>query len=236
MTQAQQLLSAGIKCYHAGFVLPDGSETALTPNAVHCKQFMENCRLTQLDYTGKSVLDVGCWDGAYGFFAEQHGASRVVGLDDPQLRMWDVGNNSAWDALHSLHNSKATFVNGNVYSLPFEPQEFDIVFGMGLLYHLSDPLLAVANLTRCAKELVVIETWGTQAEEASIFLYPPRQPNPADPTNVYCVSKGWLKTAMRIYGFSPTYWCYFNGSRLCGHFVRDPSITPMPHPTTVFPR
>lgn len=236
MNQSEQLLHAGIKCYHAGFTLPDGSETALVANAVHCKQFMEHCQLDKLNYANRSLLDVGCWDGAYGFFAERRGANRVVGLDDPQLRMWDIGNNSAWEALHKLHNSRATFVTGNVYALPFAAQEFDIVLGLGLLYHLSDPLLAVANLTHCAKELVVIETWGSCAEDSSIQLYPPRQPNRDDPTNVYCLSKGWLKTAMRIYGFSPTYWRYFAGSRLCGHFVRDPSLTPSPHPATVFPR
>lgn len=236
MTQAEQLHLAGIKCYHAGFTLPDGSETVFEPNGVSCKSFMANCRLAEINYVNKSLLDVGCWDGAYGFFAEQRGASRVVGLDDPQLRMWDVGNNSAWDALHKLHESRATFVQGNVYALPFEPNEFDIIFGLGLLYHLSDPLLAVANMTRCAKELVVIETWGSCAEDATIQLYPPCRPNVCDPTNVYCISKGWLKVAMAIYGFSPVYWRYFDGCRLCGHFIRTPSLVPSPHPATVFPR
>ena len=33
------------------------------------------------DFAGRSVLDIGAWDGYYSFFAERHGASRVVALD-----------------------------------------------------------------------------------------------------------------------------------------------------------
>src|SRR5436190_23950432 len=33
------------------------------------------------DLRGKSVLDIGAWDGYYSFLAERAGASRVVALD-----------------------------------------------------------------------------------------------------------------------------------------------------------
>jgi tRNA (mo5U34)-methyltransferase len=33
------------------------------------------------DVTGRSVLDIGAWDGKYSFLAEQSGAARVVALD-----------------------------------------------------------------------------------------------------------------------------------------------------------
>jgi tRNA (mo5U34)-methyltransferase len=33
------------------------------------------------DFAGRTVLDIGAWDGGYSFMAERHGASRVVALD-----------------------------------------------------------------------------------------------------------------------------------------------------------
>jgi tRNA (mo5U34)-methyltransferase len=33
------------------------------------------------DFSGKSVLDIGAWDGYYSFMAERHGAASVVALD-----------------------------------------------------------------------------------------------------------------------------------------------------------
>src|SRR5262245_45690660 len=44
-------------------------------------QFIER-QLSQVDYRGKSVLDVGCWDGYWSFFAERRGAARVLATDD----------------------------------------------------------------------------------------------------------------------------------------------------------
>ena len=34
------------------------------------------------DFTGRSVLDIGAWDGFYSFLAERQGASRVAALDN----------------------------------------------------------------------------------------------------------------------------------------------------------
>ncbi len=39
---------------------------------------------------GRSVLDIGAWDGKWSFWAEQHGASRVVSLDHYAWRIdWE---------------------------------------------------------------------------------------------------------------------------------------------------
>ena len=48
------------------------------------------------DFSGRSVLDIGAWDGYYSFLAERQGASRVVALDhyvwgldwDARARYW----------------------------------------------------------------------------------------------------------------------------------------------------
>jgi tRNA (mo5U34)-methyltransferase len=42
----------------------------------------ELARLRLGDLTGKSVLDIGAWDGYYSFAAERAGAQRVVAFDD----------------------------------------------------------------------------------------------------------------------------------------------------------
>src|SRR5215475_15324914 len=38
--------------------------------------------LDQIDFTGKTVLDLGCWDGRWSFYAESRGARRVLATDD----------------------------------------------------------------------------------------------------------------------------------------------------------
>ena len=46
----------------------------------YMKRELDALRLPDLE--GKSVLDIGAWDGFYSFEAERRGASRVVALDD----------------------------------------------------------------------------------------------------------------------------------------------------------
>ena len=39
-------------------------------------------QLDAVDFRGKTVLDIGCWDGYWSFYAERRGAARVLASDD----------------------------------------------------------------------------------------------------------------------------------------------------------
>jgi tRNA (mo5U34)-methyltransferase len=235
MTLSEKFLRAGVRFYHASIPLPDGSKTAMTENGIDCTGFETVYGFDKIAFSGKSVLDVGCWDGAWAFMAEQKGATEVVGLDNVDFRMWDKGNNSAWEALHSAYQSKAKYVHGTVYSLPFADKSFDIVYCLGLLYHLSDPLKALHECFRCCRERLVVEVWGTRGQDATIRLVAPREVNAHDPTNVYCISEGWLTKVAKMHGFTPVHINTFWGCRLCMQFVHDRGITPNLHPSTIYP-
>ena len=38
--------------------------------------------LDKVDFASKNMLDIGCWDGYWSFYAEQRGAARVLASDD----------------------------------------------------------------------------------------------------------------------------------------------------------
>ena len=46
------------------------------PSGLNLKAF------DQIDFTGKRVLDIGCWDGYWSFYAERGQAHRVLATDD----------------------------------------------------------------------------------------------------------------------------------------------------------
>lgn len=52
-------------------------------------------RLRVPDLHGKSVLDIGTWDGFYAFEAERRGAARVVALD---CFVWQLNLAEIWAA------------------------------------------------------------------------------------------------------------------------------------------
>ena len=49
------------------------------------------------DFTARSVLDIGAWDGYYSFFAEANGASRVVALDHYAWGLDWAARDRYWD-------------------------------------------------------------------------------------------------------------------------------------------
>jgi tRNA (mo5U34)-methyltransferase len=105
------------------------------------------------DLSGKSLLDVGCNAGFYAFEAKRRGASRVLGVDGQRQHVRQAL------FVRKLLGLDVQFRRLNVYELsPRAVGQFDITLALGLLYHLKHPILALENLYRVTKDLLVIET------------------------------------------------------------------------------
>ena len=109
---------------------------------------------------GKTVLDIGAYDGFFSFHAEEKGASKVVALDQPG--MWSPyapNGRRGFEIVHELKNSKVqqridNFMTADLFSIG----QFDIVFFLGVIYHLEEPLTALKRLSALTREMAIIET------------------------------------------------------------------------------
>jgi len=87
----------------------------------------------------ESVLDAGCGEGVLtAEIARMLPSARVVGLDVPSAVL-----QRQWRAREGIE-----FVEGSVYSLPFERAEFSLVVALEVLEHLERPADALAELAR----------------------------------------------------------------------------------------
>jgi tRNA (mo5U34)-methyltransferase len=109
---------------------------------------------------GKSVLDVGAWDGFYSFEAARRGAKRVLATDSFvwQGRWGRAGFLLAREAL-GLDDVVA---DQTVDVMDLAPERvggtFDVVLLLGVLYHLPDPTTALRRVASVCDDLLVIET------------------------------------------------------------------------------
>jgi len=149
----------------------------------------------RLELQGKSLLDIGCWDGYFSFMAEQRGARRVVSLDNPDFR-W--GGLDGYNFLHRHFESRAEWRRGSIYDLPDE--RFDIVLCYGVLYHLNDPLSAMINSFHAALEEVVFEGLIYEDRQPTLFLLAPKELD-GDPTNLYTMSTAYVEKVAAMCGF-----------------------------------
>src|SRR5882724_11710944 len=98
---------------------------------------------------GKTVLDIGCNAGFYALEMKRRGADRVVGIDSDE----DYLAQARFAA--QVCGLDIELMQLSVYDVARLGERFDLVFFMGVLYHLRHPLLALDLIhERVAKDLL----------------------------------------------------------------------------------
>jgi tRNA (mo5U34)-methyltransferase len=121
---------------------------------------------------GKTVLDIGAWDGAYSFAAERLGASRVLATDH---FAWGAATWTSKDGFNLARQA----LGSKVEDLDIDPVDlsaeqvgtFDVVLFLGVLYHLENPMQVLERVFDVTGELAVLETevdmlWSRRAAAA----------------------------------------------------------------------
>jgi tRNA (mo5U34)-methyltransferase len=152
---------------------------------------------------GRTVLDVGAWDGYYSFEMERRGAD-VLATDDYSWGGGGWGTKAGFDLAHAA-------VGSRLRSLQIDPLDitpdalggrFDIVLMLGVLYHLRDPLLVLERVAAVTAGLLVLETEVgmllTRRPAAEFF--PGTELND-DPTNWWAPNVAAMTGMLRSVGF-----------------------------------
>lgn len=104
----------------------------------------------KLNFRNKTVLDVGCGYGALCFFAERQGASSILGTElKPHRYIGAV-------VLKNILSSNALFSDCDIFEDKLKEQ-FDIVFLLNVIHHLSEPFYALRELAKITKEIFILE-------------------------------------------------------------------------------
>ncbi len=186
--------------------------------------------------TGKSVLDIGAWDGFFSFEAERRGARRVVALDhyawsinwsawhdyyvkttnegnvplppDEVATVWDperLPGRAGFDHARAQLGSAVEPVVGDFMTMDVHNLgTFDVVFFLGVLYHLKDPFAALRRLREVTRGVAVIETAGTVVPglpSERLWMFVESTELNGDPSNWWAPTSAGLTAACRAAGF-----------------------------------
>jgi tRNA (mo5U34)-methyltransferase len=134
---------------------------------------------------GKSVLDVGAWDGWFSFEAERRGAVRVVAADSFSWSGANWGSKESFELARSALGSRVEDEVIDVLDLsPERLGTFDVVLFLGVLYHMRYPQLAIDKVASVCHGLLIVETHVDllMTRRPAIAFYP-HQALQGDPTN-----------------------------------------------------
>ena len=177
-------------------------------------------RLARLDlpasFTGQTVLDVGAWDGFFSFEAERRGAARVVAADYYSWHGGGWGSKAGFELARTSLGSKVEDVDIDVMDLsPERVGTFDVVFFLGVLYHLKNPQRALEHVASVTGDLLILETHVDllHLDRPAVAFYPGEELD-GDATNWCGPNFSALEWMLRDVGFqdlrrvfeSPRWW------------------------------
>lgn len=119
-----------------------------------------------IDPKESTLIDIGCSDGYFSIEAAKRGYKEVVGLD---VRKDNIDRARYAAEIIGLDNVQ--FDVDNIYELSkIKSRKFDIVVCMGLMYHLTHPVLAAQKLFKASNNITFIAGWTAIGEGAKLDL------------------------------------------------------------------
>ena len=168
----------------------------------------ESAYMDSVDFKGKTVLDVGAWDGYYSIAAKKRGAARVLATD------WVCWGGPGWGTKDGFDYARAKSgfeIEDKEIDVPDISVEtvgkFDIVIFMGVFYHLKDPLLGLERAAKVAQETLIVET----ALDATwmrrpMMVYYPGSEMAGDPSNWWGPNVPLMLALLKDQGFKTITW------------------------------
>ncbi|MBN8831253.1 MAG: DUF1698 domain-containing protein [Sphingomonadales bacterium] len=156
------------------------------------------------EISGKTVLDIGAWDGYFSFEAERRGAARVLATDHFCWSGEGWGTKAGFDFVHDRLGSHVETRDVDVGDLPkADLGQFDLVLFLGVFYHLKDPYAGLEAAASMCREHIVVETVTALPLETlpAMRLFPPGELD-NDPTNFFAPNIPALEVMLRTFGFN----------------------------------
>ncbi len=122
------------------------------------RRFERRLKFLQIpqDLTGKTVLDIGAWDGFFSFECERRGAKRVLAID---TFAWDNYGKDGFLLAHETLRSKVEHQRCAAEDIDAATLgQFDLVLFLGVFYHLRSPISVLDRLRGVTAGTLICET------------------------------------------------------------------------------
>ncbi|MCE5241664.1 MAG: DUF1698 domain-containing protein [Syntrophobacteraceae bacterium] len=178
----------------------------VTPGAKSLDLMAEEYRnsFDGLSLHGRSVLDIGAWNGGFSIEAKRRGARRVLALDRPgQANMQNARDSLNFAISKSGLEIETIERDVEVIGALDGIGQFDVVLFLGVFYHLIDPVYVLRQLYPITKEVLVLETHVVVSSDSSplMIFYPTDELN-HDASNWWGPNIACVEYLLKTIGFS----------------------------------
>jgi tRNA (mo5U34)-methyltransferase len=201
MTDDLQSRVAALPWHHSidlgGGVVTSGNKSAALCNDEAALIF------DRVDLSGRSVLDIGAWNGFFSFEAKRRGASRVLATDSYCWSHPHIHGRETFDIARSALGLEVDAREIDTTDLSAETVgTFDIVLYLGVFYHRYDAIESLAKVARLANGLLIVETHlDLRNVDVPAMVFFPGRELAEDPTNWWGPNEHCMKALLQGHGF-----------------------------------
>jgi SAM-dependent methyltransferase len=129
------------------------------------------CAIDIQELKNKSVVDAGCGNGRNSFWLAKHGVKKIFAFDVSPGAVQVATNNLS--RIANCHVSQVSLYD--VGALQEFSEANDIVFSIGVIHHLSEPVVALTSLKGLVKQggKLVIWVYGQEGNERLLRILRP---------------------------------------------------------------
>jgi len=158
---------------------------------------------SELDLRGKSVIDVGAWNGFFTVEATRRGAARLLAVDHSTWMHPGLRGKETFDLVMARLgiDPESRVIDVNEIT-PEAVGRWDVVLFLGVFYHLLDPIDSLRRLAQITNEVLVLETHLDlqDLDRPAMVFYPGREPG-GDETNWWGPNRACVEGLLRAVGF-----------------------------------
>jgi|ERR1700733_280835 len=188
--------------WHHSIDLGGGVVTAGNKSLPNCNS-EASLIFDRVDLGGRTVLDVGAWNGFFSFEAKRRGAARVLATDSYCWSHPHIRGRETFELARSALGIDVEALEIDAASLSTEAVgQFDIVLYLGVFYHRYDAIEALAKVAGVAKDVLIVETHLElrEVDVPAMAFYPGRE-LANDPTNWWGPNEHCMKALLLGHGF-----------------------------------
>jgi tRNA (mo5U34)-methyltransferase len=156
-----------------------------------------------VDLTGRSVLDVGTWNGGFAIEAKRRGAGRVLATDS---YCWRDAFYKGWETFELTISATGLDIESREIDATEISVEtvgsFDVVLFLGVFYHLFNPISTLRRLAAVTQEVMIVETHldARDNPRPAMIMYPGNE-LAQDPTNWWGPNRLCMEALLISVGF-----------------------------------
>jgi tRNA (mo5U34)-methyltransferase len=116
---------------------------------------------SKIDLVGRTVLDIGAWNGGFAVEAWRRGAASVTGLDHYTWNDAHFRGKETFNLISDITGSNLKLIDRDLDDPRLDLSDlgqYDVVLFLGVFYHLKNPLSALREVGRTARDVLVLET------------------------------------------------------------------------------